>query len=497
MPQDPIVTVVLPPGFQTMDLRKSLRSLIPLAETIQIISAEPFSEISPRLKIETLSGNPPLGMAPLINRALEIARGEFMAVLAPGIEVAPDLTKLLKDYGKQHKLADYFYGDYEQVKASGEKLPVQSNSCPEDVTEREDWGPLEIYRTNGLRRIGGCDEGCRFRPDYDLRLKLTDEHPGVHMPRVLCSVAERPADQSDAAAALFFPGRGKFGGFSYLFMNPEEEKEIEEIFYSALRRRGAFSEKPPGAFFPAPSFASPRVSVIIPIHNRPGFLPLSVSSVQRGTFQDFEIIIVDNASTDNTLDVANNFARQDGRLRVISLLDNVIAKALNAAVRQARGEYIAQLDSDDEYMQDTLQSMVRHLDEHLKEALAISYYELMDPQGRTLEEFGIIKHLEYNRNNILRVDGAGAVRVWRKAAILEFGGFNEADFGHYGEDYDLVLKVGEKYEVGRAHEVLYRYRRHPGNSDVLRPQEMKIRNKTLARRRAIERRRRMNQAEES
>jgi len=133
------------------------------------------------------------------------------------------------------------------------------------------------------------------------------------------------------------------------------------------------------------------------------------------------------------------------------------------------------------------------LDDNLDWALAISYYELMDEAGNTLNDFGVIKHLEYNRNNILRVDGAGAVRVWRKAAIEEFGGFNEQDFGHYGEDYDLVLKVSEKYEVGRVHQVLYRYRRHPGNSDALRPHAMKIKNKTLARRRAIRRRQEINQ----
>jgi glycosyltransferase involved in cell wall biosynthesis len=213
-----------------------------------------------------------------------------------------------------------------------------------------------------------------------------------------------------------------------------------------------------------------------------------VGSVQRGTFQDFEIIIVDNASTDNTLAVAQDLAMRDPRLKVIALPDNVIARALNAGVRAARGEYIAQLDSDDEYTPQTLSAMVRHLDEHPEEALAISYYELMNPEGVTLTEFGIIKHLEYNRNNILRVDGAGALRCWRKAAILEFGGFNEEDFGHYGEDYDLVLKCGEKYEVGRVHEVLYRYRRHPGNSDVLRAHSLKIHNKTLARQRAIRRR---------
>jgi hypothetical protein len=75
---------------------------------------------------------------------------------------------------------------------------------------------------------------------------------------------------------------------------------------------------------------------------------------------------------------------------------------------------------------------------------------------------------------------------------LEFGGFDEKDLGGYGEDYDLVLKCGEKYEVGRVHEVCYRYRRHADNTDVTRDPEMKICNKTLARLNALKRRKRMN-----
>ena len=82
--------------------------------------------------------------------------------------------------------------------------------------------------------------------------------------------------------------------------------------------------------------------------------------------------------------------------------------------------------------------------------------------------------------------------MWHKKVIKEFGGFNEEKFGHYGEDYDLVLKVSEKYDVGRVHHVLYRYRRHPENTDIMRDPEMKIANKTRARQEALQRRRELN-----
>lgn len=493
MPEKLLLTLIWPEAEATSQSHRTLRSLLPVADKIQMIFLRPWPH-QPRFPNSlVLTGDPPQTLAHLINRSLSVAGGEFLTMLQPGIEVSADLPTRLAQFADRHPDADYFYGDYVAIDSSGSRGSIESNCCPDDITEREDWGPLEIYRTSALHRMGGCDERIRFRTDYDLRLKLTDTQPAAHLPHALCAVAQRQPEQAETAQALFFPGRGKFGGFSYLFMDAAEEQEVEEIFYDALRRRGAYLEQAPGGMFPAPEHTRPRVSVIIPVHNRGAFLSLAVASIQRGEFPDFEVIIIDNASTDDTLTVAQSLARSDSRIRFISLPDNIIARALNAGVKAARGEYIAQLDSDDEYTAATLDVMVRHLDEHPDEGLAISYYELMNESGETLEEFGVIKHLEYNRNNILRVDGAGAVRVWRKAAILEFGGFNEEDFGHYGEDYDLVLKVGERYEVGRVHQVLYRYRRHPGNSDILRPQALKIRNKTLARQRAIQRRRTLNQ----
>jgi glycosyltransferase involved in cell wall biosynthesis len=275
------------------------------------------------------------------------------------------------------------------------------------------------------------------------------------------------------------------------------------VFYKFLKREGAWIEGERRNS--PPSFSSTLVgetqrglggsggvSIVTPVYNRARFIGLAIESVQRQTFTDWEYVIVDNGSTDNTRDVVRSYAVKDSRIRLVENDQNIIALSLNLGVRNARGRYIGQLDSDDEYLPHTLERMVDALESNPTWGLAISYYELMDEAGNSLPEFGIIRHEQYNRNNILRRDGAGALRCWHRSVIEEFGGFDEKELGHYGEDYDLVLKCGEKYGVGRVHEVCYRYRRHPDNTDVLRDPEMKIRNKTIARLNALGRRRALN-----
>lgn len=271
-------------------------------------------------------------------------------------------------------------------------------------------------------------------------------------------------------------------------MDIKLEKQSQGVFFNMLRQLGAFLEGPTEPIAESPPAASPGVSIIIPVFNRKSFIAHAIDSVLSGNYDDFEIIVIDNGSTDGTIERVESYAHQGHKIHLIKNRKNVIAYSLNLGLKAARGRYIAQLDSDDEYTKETLAEMVGYLDTHPHCALAISYYELMDEKGQTIHQAGVIKHLDYSRNNILRKDGAGAARVWRRSVLLEMGGFNEEEFGNYGEDYDMILKVSEKYEIGRVHKVLYRYRRHPGNTDQVQNSYLKLRAKTLARLYAIERR---------
>jgi glycosyltransferase involved in cell wall biosynthesis len=226
--------------------------------------------------------------------------------------------------------------------------------------------------------------------------------------------------------------------------------------------------------------------------NRAGFIGNAIDRMLEGTYKKFEVVIVDNGSTDGTQAIVEGYAKKDPRVRLLKGTGSCIASALNEGIRAARGKYICQLDSDDEYKPTTLEKMVGHMESHPKCGLAISYYELMNADRSEVTDVAPVTHSGYTRNQILRRDGAGALRVFPKAVLEEMGFYDEENYGNFGEDYDMVLKVGEKYDVDRVHEVLYRYRRHSDNTDVTRDPLMKIRNKNNARQSALRRRQETN-----
>jgi len=443
----------------------------------------------PRVKRQNSPGVEYLPALPSIPAALNhitTLAGDYLAVMPDNVLVDRKLPSLLASAPDNAAL---IYADYDES-CNGQITAKLTYEGPEDITERAELGSLLIYKNSALRTIGGWNDDLKYAFDYDLRLRLREKYADYRIATPSYTMfTEPPANRT--ADKLFFPGKGKYGGFSYLFMDKAEEAEIEAVFFGCLDRRGAYLA---GESLPMPpeGKTSPLISVITPVFNREKFIGQAIESVIGGKFTDFEYIIIDNGSTDRTKEVVRQYAAKDSRIRLIENYINRIAYSLNLGLKNARGKYISQLDSDDLYTADTLQSMTDFM-EATGCGLGISYYSLIDAEGSDLPEFGVIKHLEYSRNNILRVDGAGAARMWRKSAMLELGGFDSEDLMDYGEDYDLILKLGEKYLVGRVHEVLYKYRRHPDNSDILRDPMFKLWNKNLARERALIRRRRMNE----
>ncbi|GIX43811.1 MAG: glycosyl transferase [Candidatus Sumerlaea sp.] len=430
-------------------------------------------------------------LAKMMNWAMRESGATYIMPLPEGVLLKPQALERFASYLDQHPQAAVAYSCYAEVKPDGKEEKVQLYPHEGCIHERFDFGYIKVYRADKLREIGGFREDLVHAAEYDVELKLGDNYTLELVDEVLYSVVV-PEQAESAPGALHSPGKGKFGGFSYVFYPPDLEQEVTSVFEEMLKRRGAYIDHET-EYVPYPKEPYPvMASVVIPVLNRAKYIGNAIERCLEQTFKDFEVIVVDNGSTDGTVEIVQEYAKKDPRVRLIRGTGNCIASALNDGIRAARGKYICQLDSDDEYVPTTLEKMIAHLESHPKCGLAISYYTLMDENRNPIPGIEPVTHKGYTRNQILRRDGAGALRVFPKVVLEEMGLYDEENYGNFGEDYDMVLKVGEKYDVDRVHEVLYRYRRHSDNTDVTRDPWMKIRNKNHARLQALKRRQEIN-----
>lgn len=416
---------------------------------------------------------------------------DYIVPLPAGVKLAPGALQEFADFLDSHKDAAVAFSSYTEESADGKKEDIHLYPHEGAFHERFDFGFVKVYRTAAVKEVGGAREDLTRASEYDLDLKLTDNKSIELIDKLLYSTS--PAEGGDEKpSALHSPGKGKLGGFSYIFYPEDLEREVTGAFEDMLRRRGAWIDHET-VNVPYPDMPyEVLATVIIPVLDRVKYIGNALDRVLDGTFQDFEVIVIDNGSKDGTQKVVEEYSARDPRVRLLHGTGGSISSALNEGIRAARGKYICQLDSDDEYTPDTLEKMVGHMESHPKCGLAISYYELMDENRGVVEGIDPVTHSGYTRNQILRRDGGGALRVFPKVVLEEMGYYDEKNFGNFGEDYDMVLKTGEKYDVDRVHKVLYRYRRHSDNTDITRDPLMKIQNKNNARLNALARRKKIN-----
>ncbi len=208
----------------------------------------------------------------------------------------------------------------------------------------------------------------------------------------------------------------------------------------------------------------PKVSVILPVHNGMPYLPLAVESILQQTFRDFEFIIVDDASTDDTARYLSDLG--DPRLRVIHNEQNLgVAKSLNRAIAIGRGEYIARQDADDVSLPGRLEAQVNYLDRHPDIAVLGTRATFIDGAGPG------------NATGIWAVPTAGIEIKWRllfdncrtiihpsammRTSILrECGGYPEATQFSLAEDYELWCRMARHHGIANLEQSLVKFRIH-------------------------------------
>jgi glycosyltransferase involved in cell wall biosynthesis len=209
---------------------------------------------------------------------------------------------------------------------------------------------------------------------------------------------------------------------------------------------------------------TPKVSVVIPTYNRAEFVPVAIKSVLDQTFKDFEIIVVDDGSDDNTEEVVASLT--DHRIKYIRHATNKrISGARNTGIKNSAADYIAFLDDDDRWLPEKLEKQVALLDRCSATTGGVytGFFVVERSSGKLLETFCPGKRGNvYNdllRKNCIRT--ASTVML-RKRCLAEAGLFDESIA--YGEEYDLWLRVSRKFLFECISEPLVVYSVHGSNT---------------------------------
>ena len=334
---------------------------------------------------------------------------------------------------------------------------------PGSLRDTFDFGPV-VALSVAAARAAGLSPGLRWGGLYDLRLRLSETRPVVRVPEPLYEEGA-PRDAP--------PSSGREVHFDYVDpRNRDYQLEMERVATAHLARIGAclppdFLEVPePDASFPV------EASVVIPVRNRVRTIREAVESAlsQRTPFP-FNVVVVDNRSTDGTTAVLEGI--RDERLVPIvpGRRDLGIGGCWDLAVSSPRcGRYAVQLDSDDLYAGDDVLARIVDTLRAGPYAMVVGSYTTVDASLREVPP-GLVDHREWTRengrNNALRVNGFGAPRAFATTLLRRHGFPNVS----YGEDYAVALRLSRDYEVGRLYESLYLCRRWEGNSDSALPRE--------------------------
>jgi glycosyltransferase involved in cell wall biosynthesis len=203
------------------------------------------------------------------------------------------------------------------------------------------------------------------------------------------------------------------------------------------------------------SLSKPHITVYIPSHNYGRYLADSIDSVLRQSYGDWELIVIDDASTDNTPEVMTLY-RGHPQISLLTTQGIGLPAVCNLALKQAKGDYIMRLDADDVVDENILLVLGNHLDQHPDVALVFPDYFLVD-------EFGEIFAHEYRKriydqNHVLDMPPNGACTLIRKSVLEGIGGYRE-DLGAQ-DGFDLWSRISDSHKAHNVNLPLFYYRRH-------------------------------------
>lgn len=355
------------------------------------------------------------------------------------------------------------YADhFQQIDGTQKTAPVidyQLGSLRDDF----DFGSVLLFQSDIFKKaVKSSKENYQYAGLYDLRLKISQKNKLEHINEYLYTEIENDHRKS--------------GEKQFDYVNPKNREvqiEMEKVCTNHLKAIGGYLAPDFQPINFSSSTFDVEASVIIPVRNRIRTIKDAVrSALCQQTSFPFNVIVIDNHSTDGTTEALRELSADKRLIHVIPEKEDLgIGGCWNVGVHHEKcGKFSIQLDSDDVYKDEhTLQIMV---DAFYQQncAMVIGTYMMTDFNMNEIAP-GIIDHKEWTpengRNNALRINGLGAPRAFFTPLLREINVPNTS----YGEDYALGLRISRDYQIGRVYDVVYLCRRWEGNSDAALPIE--------------------------
>jgi len=397
-----------------------------------------------------------------LNRLLSEIQTKYLLILQQfkQISIEPTTLERFWEIGESSGAGLVYSNFYDQSKHEKKLHPLNDYQLG-SVRDDFDFGGMILFSIEAihqaLKKYGAIPE-VTFAGLYDLRLKVSIEHSIYHLQAPLYSMIG--VEKSGTSERIF----------NYLNpRNRDAHKEMETVFTDYLKRIGAYLPPNFKEIEKAKESFPVEASVIIPVRNRKETIGEAINSaLSQETDFPFNIIVVDNHSTDGTTAILSNLAQAHPQVKHIipKRTDLGIGGCWNEALHhQVCGRYAVQLDSDDLYgSPHTLQKMVGMLRQR-NYAMVIGSYTVVDFNLNEIPP-GLVDHSEWTdengHNNALRINGLGAPRAYDTHLMRKLRFLNVS----YGEDYAAALRVCREYRIGRIYESLYLCRRWSGNTDA-------------------------------
>ena len=459
---NPVKTSIVVPFYNNKEVIKTIKQLDSIKYVDQLILISDKNTIDTKTKSLIVKSSHPFS-SKVIKFVCKSATGEYVIFITEqcSLEISDSTIEHFLEKATNSK-AGLFYSDY-FIRNNNETI-LRSLSDYKLGSIRDDFkfGPLIFLKRDALQSackdVQDEQSDSLFSGLYQLRLAVSRKFSIERISKPLYHIKKLGKGNSDNKL------------FKYVDpANKELQLEMERAATHHLKLIGAYLQ--PG--FKEVDFTTDNFpvegSIIIPVKNRAKTIGDAVkSALTQKTSLNYNIIVVDNHSTDGTTEILKTLSTENENLIYLipPSTELGIGGCWNEAVaHQECGRFSVQLDSDDIYLnENTLQKIINKFYEE-NCAMVIGSYNLTDFKLNEISP-GLINHREWTAengaNNALRINGLGAPRAFYTPIIRQIKFPNVS----YGEDYAVGLAVCREYKIGRIYEPVYICRRWEGNTDA-------------------------------